>query len=122
MAGNSSDTLGQIYSELQDINKSLAEINRHVAHQNGRIDHLEQREKKHSGKLEDHAGTIAALMASQAASNERDKHHEARIGEASQEHKDLRARVWAIALEVAKIGAGGGIAAVVLKLLGAIEK
>ena len=121
MAG-SSDTLGQIYSELQDINKSLAEINRHLAHQNGRIDHLEQREQKHSGKLENHTGTIATLMAAQAVADERDKRHDERIGEASQEHKDLRAKVWAIALEVAKIGAGGGIAAVVYKLLEAIEK
>ena len=117
MAGSSSDTLGQIYSELQDINKSLAEINRHLAHQNGRIAHLEQREQKHSGKLDDHDGTIAALMASQAVADERDKRHDERIGEASQEHKDLRAKVWAIALEVAKIGAGGGIAAIVFKLL-----
>ena len=116
MAG-SSDTLGQIYSELQNINKSLAEINRHLAHQNGRIDHLEQREQKHSGKLENHTGTIATLMAAQAVADERDKRHDERIGETSQEHKDLRAKVWAIALEVAKIGAGGGIAAVVFKLL-----
>lgn len=117
MADGSNTTLSQIYSELQDINKSLAEINRHLVHQNGRIDHLEQREQKHSGKLEDHDGTIAALMASQAVADERDKRHDERIGETSQEHKDLRAKVWAIALEVAKIGAGGGIAAVVFKLL-----
>ena len=117
MTGSSSDTLGQIYSELQQINDQLHKMNAHIARQNGRIDHLEQREQKHSGKLENHTGVIATLMAAQAVADERDKRHDERIGEASQEHKDLRARVWAIALEVAKIGAGGGIVAIVFKLL-----
>jgi chromosome segregation ATPase len=117
VADSSETTLTQIYSELQQINERLRELNNHVARQNGRIDHLEQREQKHSGKLEDHSGEIAALMARIAVADERDKHQDSRIGEASQEHKDLRAKVWAIALEVAKIGTGGGIAAVVYKLL-----
>jgi len=108
IAAETRDLVRQVLNAQQETNKQLALIN-------GRTRHLEEREEAHSAHLGNLDRQVVELRERVAIAGVKDVVQD-------KELDWTRSKLWAVALEVAKIGAGaatgGGIVAIVMKALG----
>lgn len=109
---------------LEDLRESLRGVETHLATLNGRTDHLEDRAKAHTGELRTHGADITSLLADvcglQAVAEVTERFRNDQIEGVRETTRTSNARLWQLAGEVAKMAGAGGVAAIVLKLLGAL--
>jgi|GEM_PF-5611578 len=107
IAAETRDLVRQVLNAQQETNKQLALIN-------GRTRHLEEREEAHSVHLGNLDRQVVELRERVAVAGVKDEAQDKELAW-------TRGKLWTVALEVAKIGAGaaagGGIVALVLKVL-----
>jgi len=104
---------------------ALEEIKLHQVETNGRVSHLEEREESHTEQLQagrkKHGELDQRLTRVEAVTEVRDQYQEKEIDEAKGERRGIQQELIQVGKEIARIGAGAGLAALVIKLLGEVR-
>ena len=104
---------------------ALEEIKLHQVETNGRVNHLEEREESHTEQLQagrkKHGELDQRLTRVEAVTEVRDQYQEKEIDEAKGERRGIQQELIQVGKEIARIGAGAGLAALVIKLLGEVR-